>query len=85
MEARIGRREIPDAIQALNGVPGMPGTAISGLAGGGLAKSTKTTAPKDTSFLGPNWKEQLEIIDKASDSLRDFGKAIGGVTGYFYP
>lgn len=37
--------------------------------------------PDDNTFLGTNWAEQLQVIDKASDALRDFGKAVGGVTG----
>lgn len=78
MEARIGKRMIEDAIPSLNGITGKATTLTSP----GLSKSgTGATPPKDNSFLGPNWAEQLEVLEKAADALNEFGDAVGGVTG----
>ena len=78
MEFRIQSR-----IKNLPSVPAIQGiTGKATTEGGGLAGTRPTqTPPKDNTFLGTNWKEQLEVIDKAADALHDFGNAIGGVSG----
>lgn len=94
MTAQVAINAIEEQITAMefriqsriNNLPPIP--ALQGITGkattdeGGLKGTRPVSGPvEDKSFLGTNWAEQLEVIDKAASALHEFGDAIGGVSG----